>query len=642
MSSKGTHLKTKMDMLIEKINDIQDICTLNNISHSLDLPQIVVIGSQSSGKSSVLENIVGRDFLPRGTGIVTRRPLILQLIYSKNAVNEYAIFNHKIEEKFTDFNKVKDEIIAETNREIKAKNDVSHKPITLKLFSSRVLTLTLIDLPGLVKVPTSDQPKNICMKIEEICRKYIINQNAIILAVSAANIDISNSDALQLARSVDPGYDRTIGILTKIDLMDRGTDVINILSGHIIKLRFGFVPVVSRSQIDIEKNKCIKDALEDEKAFFSNCEAYKSKSMYCGTSYLISKLNFILHEHIKICLPQLQQKIGFLINQNQKELKNIGYVNLSPKETILKIINDISKKFNDLLNGNTEELSDEITGGARLTYTFNKYFAEYINNINPLEGIKDENIRTLLYNSSGSSSTVVFPQMAFEKLVKTSIKLLQPHSIKLVNIIFNELIKIIHQAANSTCLPRFAMLHEKALNALINLFRSHADDTTHLVTTFVEWNIDYLNTKHSDFQKYGEILAKECAKQENQHISSSEITCTMNKSKKINFDSVPSNLKIIGQFSKQELCEIATIKSFVAEYFEITRKIVIDQVPKAIMSQLVMKSNDKIQQTLFKEIYEAEGVENLVCESLESVEKRKRVEANITALKQAYDIMCSI
>ena len=68
-----------MEQLIPIINKLQDVFNAVG-SDSIELPQITVVGSQSSGKSSVLENIVGRDFLPRGSGIVTRRPLILQLI----------------------------------------------------------------------------------------------------------------------------------------------------------------------------------------------------------------------------------------------------------------------------------------------------------------------------------------------------------------------------------------------------------------------------------------------------------------------------------------------------------------------------------------------------------------------------------
>ena len=76
----GVAGNAEMEALIPLINKLQDACTTSGLSVSIDLPQIAVVGGQSSGKSSVLENFVGRDFLPRGSGIVTRRPLILQLM----------------------------------------------------------------------------------------------------------------------------------------------------------------------------------------------------------------------------------------------------------------------------------------------------------------------------------------------------------------------------------------------------------------------------------------------------------------------------------------------------------------------------------------------------------------------------------
>lgn len=79
----GVAGNVEMEALIPLINKLQDACTTSGLSVSIDLPQIAVVGGQSSGKSSVLENFVGRDFLPRGSGIVTRRPLILQLMNTK-------------------------------------------------------------------------------------------------------------------------------------------------------------------------------------------------------------------------------------------------------------------------------------------------------------------------------------------------------------------------------------------------------------------------------------------------------------------------------------------------------------------------------------------------------------------------------
>jgi len=207
----------------------------------------VVVGSQSSGKSSVLENLVGKDFLPRGSGIVTRRPLILQLInlpserdqkpennadhalHTNESIagqGEWAEFHHLPGNKFYNFQQVKAEIENETNRIAGGNKGINRQPINLKIFSPHVLSLTLVDLPGLTKVPIGDQPGDIEKQTRTLISEYIAKPNSIILAVSPANVDIVNSEALKLSRYVDPMGKRTIGVLTKIDLMDHGTNAL--------------------------------------------------------------------------------------------------------------------------------------------------------------------------------------------------------------------------------------------------------------------------------------------------------------------------------------------------------------------------------------------------------------------------------
>lgn len=114
-------------------------------------------------------------------------------------------------------------------------------------------------------MPVGDQPKDIEVQIKEMVLKFISKPNAIILSVTAANTDLANSDGLKLAREVDPEGNRTIGVLTKIDLMDQGTDVIDILAGRIIPLKYGYIPVINRGQKDIANNKSIRSALQFEK-----------------------------------------------------------------------------------------------------------------------------------------------------------------------------------------------------------------------------------------------------------------------------------------------------------------------------------------------------------------------------------------
>ena len=260
--------------------------------------------------------------LPRGSGIVTRRPLVLQLInkpppekLQANGVTEHELrettdkeanvdewgeFLHLTGQKFYDFNKIRDEIVRDTEAKAGRNVGISPAPINLRIYSPNVLTLTLVDLPGLTKVPVGDQPKDIEKQIREMVLKQIQKPNAIILAVTAANVDLANSDGLKLAREVDPEGQRTIGVLTKVDLMDEGTDVVDILAGRIIPLRLGYVPVVNRGQRDIDNKKRISAALEAEKAFFENHRAYRNKASYCGTPYLARKLNLVRHLNSRV------------------------------------------------------------------------------------------------------------------------------------------------------------------------------------------------------------------------------------------------------------------------------------------------------------------------------------------------------
>jgi dynamin 1-like protein len=125
-----------MEQLIPLINKLQDVFKTVGREY-IQLPQIVVTGAQSSGKSSVLEHLVGRDFLPRGTGIVTRRPLILQLVHidPDSEEEEYGQFLHLGDQRFTDFTEIQDEIQRETDR-LSGTNKVLKMDLFLLLFLS--------------------------------------------------------------------------------------------------------------------------------------------------------------------------------------------------------------------------------------------------------------------------------------------------------------------------------------------------------------------------------------------------------------------------------------------------------------------------------------------------------------------------
>jgi len=532
-----------MESLIPIINKLQDVFAALNVP-PLKLPQLVVVGSQSAGKSSVLENIVGRDFLPRGSNIVTRRPLILQLVNTlhlaasdddqkdldsngsssspsspsssassspsgvptaNNGATEWGEFLHRKNEQFSDFEKIREEIMRETDRLVGKNKGVSSKPITLKIFSPRVLNITLVDLPGITKVPVGDQPSDIEMQIRNMIMEYIAEPNSIVVAVSPANSDIANSDALKLAREVDPHGVRTLGVITKIDLMDKGTDAMDVLVGKVIPLQHGFVGIVNRSQQDINQKKSIHQSLKSEKQFFATHPVYRSIAYRMGTPYLAKRLNSILMHHIQDCLPDIRAKIGATINETQQELESYGNPilnnpnNLGP--LLLHLLSKYCNAYRDALDGKSPEVSTtELYGGARISYVFHDIFAYQLENINPFDILSEHDIRTAIRNATGPRPALFIPEVSFELLVKRQIERLLSPALQCVDMVFDELKRVASQCESLTAeLVRFPVLRERISACVRELLVRRIGPTKEMITNLINIELAYINTNHPNF-----------------------------------------------------------------------------------------------------------------------------------------------
>ena len=484
----------------------------------------VVVGSQSSGKSSVLENIVGRDFLPRGSGIVTRRPLILQLINvpserddrseddaihiphtaaSVAGQGEWAEFHHMPSQKLYDFAEVKREIENETARIAGNNKGINRQPINLKIYSPHVLSLTLVDLPGLTKVPIGDQPSDIEKQTRNLITEYIAKPNSIILAVSPANVDIVNSEALKLARYVDPMGRRTIGVLTKVDLMDHGTNALDILSGRVYPLKLGFIGVVNRSQQDIQGNKSLSEALKSEAEFFKHHPAYRNMANRCGTQFLAKSLNTTLMGHIRERLPDIKARLNTLMGQTQQELASYGNMQFDGKEhrgsLILQLMTRFASSFIASIDGTSSEIStQELCGGARIYYIFNSVFGNSLETIDPTTNLSVLDIRTAIRNSTGPRPSLFVPELAFDLLVKPQIKMLDIPSQRCVELVYEELIKICH-TCGSVELSRFPRLQTKLIEVVSDLLRERLGPCSQYVESLIAIQRAYINTNHPNF-----------------------------------------------------------------------------------------------------------------------------------------------
>eukprot|EP01132_Coremiostelium_polycephalum_P007501 gene7501-9217_t len=517
-----------MDQLIPVINKLQDV--FNTLgSDPLDLPQIVVVGSQSSGKSSVLENIVGRDFLPRGSGIVTRRPLILQLTHLPIAddgsqTQEWGEFLHKPNDMFYDFAEIRDEIIRDTDRLTGKNKGISAQPINLKIYSPHVVNLTLVDLPGITKVPVGDQPNDIELQIRRMIMAYIKKQNSIVLAVTPANTDLANSDALQLAREVDPEGKRTIGVITKLDLMDKGTDAMDVLTGKVVPLTLGFIGVINRSQEDILSKKSIRESLKSEVLYFKQHPLYKTIANRSGTAYLSKTLNKLLMFHIRDCLPELKVKVSKMLSEVQNELASYGDPLYDTKNSqgalLLQIITIFSQNFKDAIDGKLTELStNELYGGARISYIFNEIFSQCINGIDPMDGVSMNDIRTTMRNATGPRAALFIPEVSFELLVKKQVVRLEEPSTQCVEYVYDELQRIVTQLEAKE-LSRFINLKTRVIEVVNNLLQKHKVPTKVMIEHLIRIETAFINTNHPDFVSGDgvlESLIEKKAQEQQQH-----------------------------------------------------------------------------------------------------------------------------
>ncbi|KPP75622.1 dynamin-1-like protein-like [Scleropages formosus] len=471
---------------------------------------------QSSGKSSVLESLVGRDLLPRGTGIVTRRPLILQLVHvdpehrrktsQENGVEneEWGKFLHTKNKVYTDFDEIRQEIEMETER-ISGTNKVKrhiHLLRRSRASGSWILKQIAGDSPLVHsdQVPVGDQPKDIEIQIRDLILKYISNPNCIILAVTAANTDMATSEALKVAREVDPDGRRTLAVVTKLDLMDAGTDAMDVLMGRVIPVKLGLIGVVNRSQLDINTKKTVADAIRDEHNFLQ--KRYPSLANRNGTKYLAKTLNRLLMHHIRDCLPELKTRINVLAAQYQSLLSSYGEPVEDQSATLLQLITKFAAEYCNTIEGTAKYIETaELCGGARICYIFHETFGRTLESVDPLGGLTTIDVLTAIRNATGPRPALFVPEVSFELLVKRQIKRLEEPSLRCVELVHEEMQRIIQHCSNYSTqeLLRFPKLHEAIVEVVTSLLRKRLPITNDMVHNLVAIELAYINTKHPDF-----------------------------------------------------------------------------------------------------------------------------------------------
>uniref|UniRef100_A0A8B9PUV9 Dynamin-2 n=1 Tax=Apteryx owenii TaxID=8824 RepID=A0A8B9PUV9_APTOW len=430
---------------------------------------------------------------------VTRRPLVLQLV---NSSTEYGEFLHCKGKKFTDFEEVRLEIEAETDRVTGSNKGISPVPINLRVYSPHVLNLTLVDLPGMTKVPVGDQPPDIEFQIRDMLMQFVTKENCLILAVSPANSDLANSDALKIAKEVDPQGQRTIGVITKLDLMDEGTDARDVLENKLLPLRRGYIGVVNRSQKDIDGKKDIQAALAAERKFFLSHPAYRHMADRMGTPYLQKVLNQQLTNHIRDTLPGLRNKLQSQLLSIEKEVEE--YKNFRPDDparktkALLQMVQQFAVDFEKRIEGSGDQIDTyELSGGARINRIFHERF--------PFELVKMEfdekelrrEISYAIKNIHGIRTGLFTPDLAFEAIVKKQVQKLKEPSLKCVDMVVSELTSTIRKCSEK--LSQYPHLREEMERIVTTHIREREGRTKDQVMLLIDIELAYMNTNHEDF-----------------------------------------------------------------------------------------------------------------------------------------------
>lgn len=281
--------------------------------------------------------------------MVTRRPIELTLIHTPVGANaqavEYGEFPSLGLGKITDFSQIQ-KTLTDLNLAVPASEAVSDEPIDLRIYSPNVPDLTLIDLPGYVQISSMDQPETLKEKVSALCEKYIREPN-IVLAVCAADVDLANSPALRASRKVDPLGLRTLGVITKMDLVppEQGAAI---LSGNRYPLHLGYVGVVCKPS---EKKTRLRSqgvvARRGDEYFLDNREHfYGSSSLMVGTDTLRKRLMEVLESSMASSLHGITNAVQLELEEAQYQFK-VQYNDrrISPESYVAETIDNLKGRF---------------------------------------------------------------------------------------------------------------------------------------------------------------------------------------------------------------------------------------------------------------------------------------------------------
>jgi dynamin 1-like protein len=656
--------------LITLVDELRDV----GLQHYISLPRIAAIGTQSSGKSSLIESIVGLDFLPRGGGVVTRRPLELRLVHLNTqeypADTSWAIFEKLPNQKFTDFDKVREQINKDTDEVAGANKGIVKEPIVLTIYSTGAPDLTLIDLPGITRVPVkgSDQTEDIEKLTRDMTLHYINDTRTLVLAVLPANQDMSVSDSLQLARQVDPKGLRSIGVVTKIDIMDQGTDACKMLRGEDIPLRLGYVGVRMRSQQDIDQKKKVSESLKDEEDWFNNHRLYgKLPPGLVGTKVLVEKLTQEFFKHIRRFLPQIKKDINEKRRSVQDRLDELGQgvpLDDSARTQVMwTMMTDFCEMFKNTIRGKSDRKLQKYlanlppgdgaaSGGMRVRSIMNDFLGEFLDCRITAEITDDEMDRAIRMHEGDSLPGFPSPD-TFEYLVLPHLQKIAIPSVECVHNVASAL-DVLAQRMSHAVFRRFPSLQSCCLEMTQNIIAREKEAARIIVEQQVNSYTGYLFTndplyltEHGSMepmykdQKPPPPPVQEVQEPGRAEKAFGEVKDHATRGYQTTKASIDGLMGKPAQRREQKYSGpfVDEMRKRLDAYFAITVRSVRDIVPKAIGFYLVRAVQEKMQYELLQTLNSRDKMSELLGEPPHIHEERRVLTKQLEVLQNANNVL---
>lgn len=634
MASQSRVLLTFSD----KVNEIYNQFEKNNDKEEnlVSAPTIKLVGTQSSGKSSTVNRIVGFELIPMGENMVTRTPINIRLhnieqptitivlsVVKDGVMTECFRTIVNQQSKTQALEQFRKKVSEQTDEITKNKWSISNIPLYIDIYSNKVANFSFVDLPGLVTIACTDkgQSEKLTEEIEELITSQIIIPNTIVLTVIQSKTDLETDIGLALVKKLQNKYKTfsTIGVMTKPDLLDSFDKLNDIVANKISKsvmLDEGYFIINNKTNNFKDENEYFTQRFDDTKEIMT-------KKRY-GIVNLTDTLQKLLIVSIKKTLPEIKNKLADILKQQKNKEKSLGvelkdsqsktnYFNNTVYQLGQSITNSLESatipnvgakigKIIDVFVNEIEKLDPFTNGGDNNKWFSDKYISEII------DGFSGYHLTTRI------STEQLVERCITDKKIQP-IMLMMPISEKCVNNILMALedtVDKITRGGNVNNIEMYPNLRSLIVSQLIENVKLYGNETLTNIINYLKTEEDFFWSTDKEFRK---MLA-----------SPSVNTDSDQKEKTFQ--------QVMQESLKTESPE--TVKKLSSEYFKTIKKRSVDYIVKLIISGVVKKIEKNITSEMSQMFISMsqQQMNELFCEDNSVVKEREIVAQNIQKIEE--------